>query len=127
MYDIPRVLRNVKFQYFSFVNVVTMPSIYSNNLKLLYLSLYVINNSLKLRQIETVVNLRQICSLNLRRSPLCSSFTTHASNSITQCAYTNARSLWRGFWATRSQSCPTVNWLRVDLKHKQHLERDHFT
>ena len=45
-----RVLSNVKYQYFSFVNAVTIPSIDSNNLKLLYLSLYVINNQ---SEIET--------------------------------------------------------------------------
>ena len=43
-------LRNVKYQYFSIVNVVAMSSINSNNPKLLYLSLYVINNQ---SEIET--------------------------------------------------------------------------
>ena len=57
------VLSIVKYQYFSFVNVVTMPSIDSNNLKWLYLSLYIINNQ---SEIETGMRLRQICSLNLR-------------------------------------------------------------
>ena len=35
MYDIPiyEGLNNVKYQYFSFVDVATMPSIDSNNLK----------------------------------------------------------------------------------------------
>ena len=37
----------VKYQYFSFVSVTTMPSIDSNNLKMLYLSLYAINNQFK--------------------------------------------------------------------------------
>ena len=37
-------LSNVKYQYFSFVNVVTIPSIESNNIKLLHLNLNVINN-----------------------------------------------------------------------------------
>ena len=55
-----KVLSNVKYQYFSFINVVTMPGIDSNNLKLLYLSLYVMNNQSKLnqRKIETGVRLR---------------------------------------------------------------------
>ena len=39
-----KVLSNVKYPYFSFVNFVAMPNIDSNNLKLLYLSFYVINN-----------------------------------------------------------------------------------
>ena len=39
-----KVLSNVKYQYFLFGIVVTMQSIDSNNLKLLHLSLYVINN-----------------------------------------------------------------------------------
>ena len=64
-YQSMKVLSNIKYQYFLFVKVVTMPSIDSNNLKLLYLSLYVINNQF---EIETGVRLRQICSLNLRRS-----------------------------------------------------------
>ena len=70
MHDIPiyEGLSNVKYQYFSVVNVVTMQSSDSNNLKLLYLYLYIKTISLKLRQIETGVNLGQICSLNLRRS-----------------------------------------------------------
>ena len=45
-----KVLSNVKYQYFSFINVVTMLSFDSNNLKLVYLSLYVINNQ---SEIET--------------------------------------------------------------------------
>ena len=49
-YQFMKVLSNVKCQYFSFDMVVTMPSIYSNNLKFLYLSLYVINNQ---SEIET--------------------------------------------------------------------------
>ena len=49
-YQFMKVLSNVKYQYISFVNVVAMPSIDSNNLKLLYLSLYVINNQ---SEIET--------------------------------------------------------------------------
>ena len=48
-YQFMKVLTNVKYQYVSFVNVVTMPSIDSNNLKLMYFSLYVINQS----EIET--------------------------------------------------------------------------
>ena len=43
-YQFMKVLINVKYQYFSFVNVVTIPSIDSNNLKLLYLSFYEIYN-----------------------------------------------------------------------------------
>ena len=78
-YQFMKVLSNVKYQYFLFVNVVTMISVDSNDLKLVYMSLYVIKISLKLRQIETVVILRQIetgvilrqiCSLNFRRSTL---------------------------------------------------------
>ena len=38
-YQFMKVLSNVKYQYFSFANVVTMQSIDSNHLKLLYLSL----------------------------------------------------------------------------------------
>ena len=49
-YQVMTVLNNVKYLYFSFVKVVTMPSIDSNNLKLLCLSLYVINNQ---SEIET--------------------------------------------------------------------------
>ena len=64
-YQFMKVLYNVKYQYFSFVNVVAMPSIDSNDLKLLYLSLYVISNQ---SEIETDVRLRQVCSLKLRRS-----------------------------------------------------------
>ena len=43
-YQFMKVFGNLKYQYFSFVNVVTMPTIDSNILKLLYLNLYVINN-----------------------------------------------------------------------------------
>ena len=39
-----KVLSNVKYQYFLFFKVVTMPKIDLNNWKWLYLSLYVINN-----------------------------------------------------------------------------------
>ena len=49
-YQYMKVLSNGKHQYFSFVKVVTMPSIDLNNLKLLYLSIYVINNQ---SEIET--------------------------------------------------------------------------
>ena len=63
MHDL-KVLSNVKYNYFLFVNVVTMSNIDSNNLLLLYLSLYVMYNS----ESETGVRLRQICSLNLRLS-----------------------------------------------------------
>ena len=49
-YQFIKVLSNAKYQYFSFVNVVTIPSINSNNLKLLHLSLCVINNQ---SEIET--------------------------------------------------------------------------
>ena len=73
-YLIRKVLSNVKYQYFSFVNVATMPSIDSNNLKMLYLSLYVMNNQ---SEIETGVRLRQICSLNLRRSTVYNTFMRH--------------------------------------------------
>ena len=52
-----KVLYNVKYQYFLFVNVVKMPSIDSNNLKLLYLRLYVINNQ---SEIETNWDWRKI-------------------------------------------------------------------
>ena len=67
-----KVLSNVKYQYISFANVVTLPSIDSNNLKLLHLSLYVINNQSKIEIsfIEACVRLRQIRSLNLRRSAI---------------------------------------------------------
>ena len=63
MHAIP-IYEGLKYPYFLFVNVVTMPSIDSNNLRLLYLSLSVINNW---PEIETGVRLRQICSLNIRR------------------------------------------------------------
>ena len=47
-YQFMKVLSNVKYQYFSFIQAAAMPSILikiiQNNLKLLYLSLYVINN-----------------------------------------------------------------------------------
>ena len=49
-YQFMKVLNNIRYQNFSFVNVVTMASIDSNNLKLLYLILYVINNQ---SEIET--------------------------------------------------------------------------
>ena len=49
-YQFMKLLSNVKQQYFSFANVVTMPSINPNNLKLLYLSLHVLNNQ---SEIET--------------------------------------------------------------------------
>ena len=65
IYQFIKILSNVKHQYFVFVNVVTMPSIDSNNLKWQYVSLHVINNQ---SEIETGVRLRQICSLNLTRS-----------------------------------------------------------
>ena len=58
-YHFMKVLSNVKYQYSSFVNVVTMRSIDSNNLKLPYWSLYVINNQSEIainwdwRKIET--------------------------------------------------------------------------
>ena len=77
-----KVSSSVKYKYFSFVNVVTMPSIGSNNLKIMYF-LHVINVytfirskiiSLKARQIMTGVRLRQICSLNRRRSTVCNHF-----------------------------------------------------
>ena len=48
-YQFMNVLSNVKYQYFLFVNVITMPSIDSNNLKLLYLTLYVINIQSEIR------------------------------------------------------------------------------
>ena len=47
------ILKGLKYRkvpYFSFVNTATMPSIDSNNLRILYLSLYVINNQ---SEIET--------------------------------------------------------------------------
>ena len=50
IYQFMKVLSNAKYQYFSFANVVTMPSIDSYNLKLLYLNLYVENNQ---SEIET--------------------------------------------------------------------------
>ena len=49
-YQFMKDLSNVKYQYFLLVNAVTMPSIDSNNIKLLYLRLYVINNQ---SEIET--------------------------------------------------------------------------
>ena len=56
-YQLMKVLNNVKYQYFSFVSVVTMPSIGSNNVKLLYLSVCILNNQFEiLRQIETGVS-----------------------------------------------------------------------
>ena len=64
-YQFMKVLGNVKYQYFLLVNVVTMPNIDSNNIKLPKLSLCVIKNH---SEIETAMILRQICSLNLRRS-----------------------------------------------------------
>ena len=77
-YQFMNVLSNVQYQYFALVNVIIMPSIDSNNLKLLYLSLYVINNQ---SEIETDVRLRQICCLNLRRS------TVLAFNELSQAIF----------------------------------------
>ena len=65
IYQFMKVLINVKYQYFTVVNVITIPSMDSNDLKSLYLSLDVINNQ---SEIETGVRLRQICSFNLRHS-----------------------------------------------------------
>ena len=56
-YQFMKILSNVKYQYFSFVNVVTMPSIDPDNLKLLHLSWYVINNQ---SEIETNWEWREI-------------------------------------------------------------------
>ena len=56
-YEFIKVSSNAKYQYLSFVNVVTMIDIDSNNLKLLYLSLYVINNQ---SEIETNWDRREI-------------------------------------------------------------------
>ena len=64
-YQFMKVFSNAKYQYFSLVNVVAMPSIDSNNVKLLHMSLHEINIQ---PEIETGVRLIQICSLNLRRS-----------------------------------------------------------
>ena len=49
-YQVMNVLSKAKYQYFSYINDITMPSIDSNNLKLLYFSLYIINNQ---SEIET--------------------------------------------------------------------------